>query len=136
MASLAARVHAAVEKVAPISGVSIGRPGDKGTWRVDFAPEVTQSEREAAAAVIAAIDADAPEVPLSVTPYQARLALNAAGLRDAAEAAVAAAPRDIRDAWEYAISIERHSPFVAEIGAALGLSDAEIDQLFVAAGQY
>jgi hypothetical protein len=136
MASLAARVHAAVEKVAPISGVSIGRPGDKGTWRVDFAPEVTQSEREAAAAVIAAIDADAPEVPLSVTPYQARLALNAAGLRDAAEAAVAAAPRDIRDAWEYAISIERYSPFVAEIGAALGLSDAEIDQLFVAAGQY
>jgi HD-GYP domain-containing protein (c-di-GMP phosphodiesterase class II) len=136
MANLAVRVHAAVAAVAPIDGVSIATPSDKSTWRVDFAPEVTQSERDAAGAVISAIDADAPEVPDSVTPYQARQAINAAGLREAVEAAVAGASYEVKDAWEYALAIERASPFVAAMGSALGLTEQQIDALFISAAGF
>lgn len=128
---LALRVDAAVRAVCPIDGVSIRSP-DKETWSVQFREEATEAERTAAAGVISTFDFDAA-VPASITPYQARRALNAAGLRDAAEAAIAAASQDVRDAWEYALTIERRSPFIEAIGSALGLTEQQIDSLFVAA---
>ena len=45
-----------VRAVAPIDGVSIGHRDDKTTWRVDFRPEATRAQRDAAAAVLAAFD--------------------------------------------------------------------------------
>jgi hypothetical protein len=43
--------------------------------------------------------------------------------------------RDLaRTDWEYAASVRRHSPLVDSLGAAIGLTEAEIDALFVAAG--
>ncbi|MGE0022748.1 MAG: hypothetical protein AB7S70_03850 [Hyphomicrobium sp.] len=114
--------------------------GASFTWGSDgdiSGRETLTAEQSAALdALIAAHDPDAPVVPQVVTPYQARRALNAAGLRDAAEAAIAAAGYDVRDAWEYALTIERSSPFVAALAPALGLSDTQIDALFVAAAAY
>lgn len=55
------------------------------------------------------------------------------GLRQAVEDAVAAASQDIKDDWEYAPTIRRHSPTVTALSAALGLSDAQIDALFTQA---
>ena len=55
------QLHAQVAEVAPIIGVSIGRQNDKGTWRIDFAPEATQAQRDAAASVVAAFDVAAVE---------------------------------------------------------------------------
>lgn len=132
----AARLTQQIDAVCPIAGVSIGRWDNKQSWRIDFNPSATTEERDAASQVLAGFDPEALDVPHSVTPYQARRALSAAGLRDAAEAAVAAAAYDVRDAWEYAVSIERQSPFVLAIGAALGLAEADIDALFVAAAGY
>lgn len=65
-----------------------------------------------------------------VTMRQARLALLAAGLLDAVEAAVADAGRAVQIEWEYATVVERRSPLVAAIAAGLGLDDAAIDALF------
>jgi hypothetical protein len=59
--TIAASLDAAIRAVAPIVGVSVGRHEDKATWRVDFAPEATQSQRDAAASVIASFDFAATE---------------------------------------------------------------------------
>ncbi len=45
-------LHAALAAVAPIDGVSIGEPGDKATWRIDFAEAASPAEMAAAEAVL------------------------------------------------------------------------------------
>jgi hypothetical protein len=80
-------------------------------------------------------------VPTVVTMRQARLALLAIGKLSAVDAAIASIePIEQRQAiqieWEYAATVDRTSPWVAGIAPALGLSDADLDALFVfAAGQ-
>lgn len=70
----------------------------------------------------------------SVTPRQARLALLQAELLDAAQDALDAIPSPQREAalieWEYASEIQRTSSLIAAIGAALSLSEEQIDDLF------
>ena len=74
-------------------------------------------------------------VPKSVTPYQARMALLGAGLLATVEALMEDPGTDqaAKIAWEYATTIERDSPFIAALGPALGLTDEQIDVLFIAA---
>lgn len=64
-----------IQAVCPIDGVAIGDPADKDTWRVDFKPEATAEQRAAAAAVMAAFDADAPLADDIVSERKRRLAL-------------------------------------------------------------
>lgn len=52
----AADLHAAIAAVCPIHGVSIGRKNDKTTWRIDYAPEATDTEKAAAQAALATFD--------------------------------------------------------------------------------
>jgi hypothetical protein len=72
-------------------------------------------------------------IPTSISPAQARLALLGAGLLDQVEAAVAAGSRATQIAWEMATVIERSSPTVVALSAALGLTDAQLDDLFTTA---
>jgi len=74
-------------------------------------------------------------VPEEVRQAQARRALLAVGLLDDVEAAVAAASRDIQIAWEYEPNIRRDSPMVAALAPAIGLTDAQLDDLFRAAAE-
>lgn len=74
-------------------------------------------------------------VPLSVTPRQARLALFGAGLLEQVEAAVDAAGGQTKITWEYATEINRNDPLIQTLGFALGLSDKQIDALFVQAAE-
>ncbi|MET3431426.1 hypothetical protein ABIC71_000904 [Herbaspirillum seropedicae] len=74
-------------------------------------------------------------VPVAVTPLQARRALLAAGLLDTVEGAAAAADTETRLAWQFSSSVERTSPFVANLAAALKLTDAQVDDLFRQAAQ-
>lgn len=76
--------------------------------------------------------AQAP-VPEEVSPAQARIVLLQAGLLDSVQAAIAGASMTVQLAWEYGVTLKRHSPTVAQLGGALGLSDAQIDDLFRAA---
>jgi len=74
-------------------------------------------------------------VPVAVTPLQARRALLAAGLLDGVESAAAAADTETRLAWQFSSSVERASPFVANLAAALKLTEAQVDDLFRQAAQ-
>ncbi len=76
-------------------------------------------------------------VPAAVTMRQARLALLASGYLAAVDAAIAAMPGGeggaARIEWEYALAVERGSALVAGMASALGLTSAQLDDLFVAA---
>jgi hypothetical protein len=87
-----------------------------------------------AAGVPAAVEAS--DATGTVTPLQMRRALNAAGLRTAVEAAVAAASQDVRDAWEFATVIVRTDPLLTALAADLGKTEADLDALFAAAAQF
>ena len=73
-------------------------------------------------------------VPASVTNFQARAALIAAGLFDQVDAAVHASGDQLAiQAWEYANNVYRQSSLIAQLGAALGLTEQQIDALFITA---
>lgn len=76
-------------------------------------------------------------VPQEVTMRQARLALNAIGKLSAVDAAIAAMPEPTKTqaqiTWEFSSMVQRSQPLVLSLGSALGLSSADIDQLFVTA---
>lgn len=78
----------------------------------------------------------AARVPASVTPLQARRALLAAGLLDAVETAIEGADPETKLAWQYATAVERQSPFTLTLAAALNLTDAQVDDLFVNAAAF
>lgn len=72
-------------------------------------------------------------VPAEVTNFQARAALRAAGLLATVQAAIGSASEEAQDAWEYANVFTRHGTLVNAIGGGLGLTDAQLDDLFRAA---
>ncbi len=78
-----------------------------------------------------------PGIPQTVTMRQARLALLAAGKLAAVSAAIGKLPSAEREAaqieWEYSTEVHRQRPFVLALAPALGLDDAALDALFVAA---
>lgn len=126
----------ALKAVAPVVGVSVGRWDDKRTWRVDFAEGATQDERDAAAAVVAGFDAKAANVPQAVGSAQAKTALFNAGLLAAVEAAIDAAEYPpLRIYYASATEWQRHHAYLLGIQAEVGLTDAQVDDLFRAAAQ-
>jgi hypothetical protein len=77
-----------------------------------------------------------PAPPVKViTMRKARRALHGAGLLDAVEAAVAAADKTVQIDWDTATEVERDWPALITMQAALGLTDAQIDDLFIQASQ-
>jgi hypothetical protein len=76
-------------------------------------------------------------VPASVTMRQARLALLGAGVLATVNAAVSGMPGTQGEAarieWEYARDVLRDSPLIAGLMPTLSMTEAQIDQLFIAA---
>jgi hypothetical protein len=85
------------------------------------------------AEIMDAIANGALPTPQSVSMLNARRALRAAGLLDQVTAAIAKQPADVQDAWSLSTTIDRQSPTVKMLALALGLSDAQVDALFVSA---
>lgn len=76
-----------------------------------------------------------PPVPPLIPAWKGKAALREAGLLGAVEAAVAVAGGRIADAWACAPEWSRDSEFLSELAVTLGLTDMEIDHMFlVAAG--
>lgn len=75
--------------------------------------------------------------PQSVTKRQARQALILMGKDEFVVAALDAIPgipgKMARAEWQDSNVIERHRPLVAQMGNALGMSPAQIDELFILA---
>jgi hypothetical protein len=120
-------------------------PADNSIWVYDddiaddlipptFTP-LTDAEATALRAqqAAAAAAAEAAKVPDAVTPFQAKAALLQAGLLDAVLAAIAAAPRISQLAWAEATEFRRNSPTVLSLASTLGLTSAQLDDLFKAA---
>jgi len=103
----------------------------EGVWTQRWA--VTDATPEQVAERRAAL------VPRAVPMRQARLALHAAGQLAAVEAAINALSEPARTAarieWDYSSEVQRHHGLVAALAPALGLSDEQVDALFVAAAQ-
>jgi hypothetical protein len=79
-----------------------------------------------------------PAVPVAVSIRQAKRALLAAGLLDAADLAIAGiaddtARRVAQIDWTSATEVRRDWPLVAAIAQALHMTDAQIDALFIEA---
>lgn len=78
-------------------------------------------------------------VPQSVTMRQARLALLGAGLLSSVDAAIAGMAEPDKTVaqitWEFAATVDRQFGMVPTLAAALGMTEAQIDALFIAAAQ-
>ena len=81
-----------------------------------------------------------PVVVIQVTMRQARLALLQAGLLSSVQAALQAIPDEMQKQaalieWEFAATVDKGSPWVTNLAAALGLTAEALDALFLAASQ-
>ncbi|KOC19252.1 hypothetical protein GL58_18780 [Comamonas testosteroni] len=115
-------------------------------WHINLSarvPELEQYEVGAPATpdrVFAGIDVVVPpRVPSRVTRRQARQALALAGLFAAVQPAINAIPdpqqRQLAQIeWDDSQDFERERPLLIELGHAIGLDDAGIDELFIQAG--
>lgn len=72
------------------------------------------------------------ETPLQCTPAQMRLTLHRSGLLATVQS-IADSDPEASIVWEYATVIVRDSPFIAALSAASGLTDVQIDALFIEA---
>ena len=70
-----------------------------------------------------------------VSRFQAKAALLQAGLLDAVNAALAEADPVAQLAWAEAVEFRRTSPTIVALGAAIGLTDEQLDDLFRAAAE-
>ena len=84
-----------------------------------------------------AAEANQPTVPQEVSMRQARLALLGRGVLGQVDAAIDSLPsldsEAARIEWDYSSVVARNSPLVMMMGAALGLDDGALDELFITA---
>lgn len=83
------------------------------------------------------IEAVPVRVPAEVTMRQARLALHMAGKLSIVEDAINALPDPPKTAarieWDFSNTIQRRNGFVSQIAPLIGMSESEIDSLFIQA---
>jgi hypothetical protein len=92
--------------------------------------------------VIKELDRPAPlnSIPQVVSMRQARLALLQAGMLSTVDEVIAGitpveAQQRIKVEWDYATEVARNWPTLLALQPALGLTDAQVDDLFVLASQ-
>ena len=78
-----------------------------------------------------------PSPPVTqVTAYQAKIQLSRSGLYDSVVTTVNTSDNpELKIAWEVATSFERNSLFILALQPELGLTDAQVDDLFQQASQ-
>ncbi len=78
-----------------------------------------------------------PSVPASITMRQARLCLHKHGMLAGVQPAIDTLPEPDRTAaqieWDYSSTVERHRGFVLTIAQSLGITDEQLDALFIEA---
>ena len=74
------------------------------------------------------------EVPQEITPLQSKLQLLEIGLLDEVEALVTA-DRKVQLYWEYASVIERDNEILLMMATSLGMTEEQLDDLFIKANK-
>lgn len=96
--------------------------------------ELTPEDESMLEKWVAAYVPPAPEpapVPQVLTMRQARLVLHQVGLLDDVEAAVKAADRSVQIEFEFAQEVSRTWPTLIAMATALGLTESQLDNLFI-----
>jgi len=109
---------------------------------IEFAEGITAAQRAAVLAVYEAHDPEAPAVPRVVTRRQARQALVLAGISFASVQAAIDAIEDptqralMQIEWDDSQEFHRDRPQLISLAkGALGMTDEQLDQLFISAAQ-
>lgn len=74
-----------------------------------------------------------PVIPTAVSMRQARLALLQVNLLTQVETAIASGTQADQITWEYATEVNRSDALVQNLSVALGLSETDLDNLFILA---
>lgn len=79
-------------------------------------------------------------IPEAVAMWQARSVLIDAGLLDDVDAYIAAIPDPVlqkkaKAKWEYSNTVQRHDALLAGLASSLGLTEEQIDEMFIAASK-
>lgn len=77
-----------------------------------------------------------PQKPRIVSARQARLALLQAGLLSTVANSISSMSEEIQITWEYATEWNRNDDLIISIGSSLGLSNTDIDNLFITASGF
>jgi hypothetical protein len=80
----------------------------------------------------AAYLAQSPDVPTSLTRRQAKLILLQYGLLDGVESIVTTLPRAAQIEYADALYFERGNPLIQMVAAAASMTDAQLDEMFIA----
>ncbi len=99
---------------------------DGGQWREQWTVQDLTAEEVATRLI-------ARRASLTCTPRRARIVLRRAGLLAAVEAWIATADEETQIEWEFATEIRRDWPALLACGAALGLTEEQLDGLFAQA---
>lgn len=92
--------------------------------------EVTEREMTAEEIEATQIPIEEERALMVCSRFQAKAALQAAGLLASVEAVIAQADPFVQLAWSEAVEFRRTSPTIAALQSAVGLTDAQIDDLF------
>jgi len=96
--------------------------------------DMAAGDREATTQEIAAWEAARTRAAIDsikLTPRQIRQALTALGLRATVDSAIGSSSQDMKDWWEFSLTIERNHPLVIGMGQALDKTPAELDAVFL-----
>lgn len=133
----AALATVSTDHTAALAAVQAEMDAALATAQAALAAELAAKDAEIAALQVQVVAlTPAPVVggtPQSVTMRQARLALLQAGLLDEATNAVAGAGPAAQIEWEYSSDVGRNAALVQALSGALGLTDEQLDGLFVVA---
>jgi hypothetical protein len=75
----------------------------------------------------------APSVPQTVSPRQARLALIQSGLYNQVNTTINTSDQTTQVWWEFASTIDRQNPILIQVATQIGLQAYQIDALFILA---
>ena len=81
-------------------------------------------------------EAQKPVIPTELTAYQARAVLDDFGLLEQIEKAMPTLDKKVQIAWEYAISFKRNHPFIQSLISTFGITEEQLDQMFIKGSQY
>lgn len=82
------------------------------------------------------IDSQKIVVPQTLTPRQIRMQLTNSGLRQQVEDMVANSnDYALKDWWEYSIDYNRDNPILKDMATQLGLTDEQLDTMFIEASR-
>lgn len=126
----------ATQRIGPFNNIYATATGWIADGEVEF-PSSVVGEAHIEDALESDFPAFKPPVPQSVTMRQARIALHRAGLLVDVDAAIASLPSPQKEEaqieWEFSSTVERSRNITSMLGAALGLSEDELDDLFITA---